>query len=57
MTDEEAKKLLQLLDNYMIEFGEAPSTEYTVADLVDDLTMSLDVTDDESDRIRRVWGN
>jgi hypothetical protein len=57
VTDEEAKKLLQLLDNYMIEFSEAPSTEYTVADLVDDLAMSLDVTDNESDRIRRVWGN
>jgi hypothetical protein len=31
--------------------------ETTVADLVDDLAMSMDHTDDECDQIRRSWGN
>jgi hypothetical protein len=57
MTDENAKKLLQLLNGYLNDHHDGDHKETTIADLVDDLAMSMDHTDDESDQIRRSWGN
>lgn len=51
MNDEECIKLLRLLLKYFEEYTES-DTSMTVANLAEDLAMSMDITTDEADHIR-----
>lgn len=55
MDDTEAMQLLRLLHKYVTDHD--IRTDDTIADVADDLAMSMDVTTDEADNIRKELGN
>lgn len=51
MTDHEALELLRLLHKYVEAYGEGE--DLPISELAGDLAMSMDVTTDEADNLRR----
>lgn len=51
MTDDEARQLLKMLHKYIMFY--APDIPQTIPAMAADLAMSMDVTTDEDDKMRR----
>lgn len=51
MTDYEALELLRLLHKYVFE--EVPDHDMQISELASDLAMSMDMTTDEADNLRK----
>lgn len=52
MSDQEALELLRLLAKYVTEYPESSASAMSVADVAEDLAMSMDVTTTEADELR-----
>lgn len=53
MTDAKALQLLILLHRYVYFAGDQPSDDITISALAGDLAMSMDVTSDQADFLRK----
>lgn len=53
MTDQEALELLRLIHLYVLGSSVGLDPDFTIYDMAEDLAMSMDVTSDEADRLRR----
>ena len=51
MTDQEALEFLRLLYKYVTEYSSC--TDMHISEMAEDLAMSMDVTSNEADRLRR----
>jgi hypothetical protein len=51
MTDQECVDMLRLLHSYVVEYGS--SADMKISEMAEDLAMSMDVTTNEADRLRR----